>query len=218
MDITALLEKIQMTEMEDLKLYFVAKTKMQSDASPLFRVYEMRTEDSVRSSLYLSAISKFDELLSPKEFLDFENSIEDFDVVPFDNNFPDKYFKAVISELKYSVPEMISSLSGICSKDEVCAQCIEFFDRDTEEKIFVFSKLTQNKISAKSPDVSVKVNLDPVSTKISYEKNEFVYQDSEIDGVFFRDNLLVFNKGHFEGMVERYSNIGFELSDEAYNC
>ena len=122
----------------------------------------MRTKDSVRSSLYLSAISKIDELLSPKEFLDFENSIEYFDVVPFDNNLPDKYFKAVISELKYSVSEMISSLSGISSKEEVCAQGIEFFDRDTEEKIFVFSKLTQNKISAKSPDVSVKVNLDNI--------------------------------------------------------
>ena len=62
------------------------------------------------------------------------------------------------------------------------------------------------------------VPLAQCPASLSIPKNEFVYLDTEIDGVFFRDNLLVFNKVHFEEMVEKYSNTVFDLSDEAYNC
>ncbi len=176
----------------------------------------MRTDDSVRSSLYLSAISQLDDLLSPKEFLDFENSFEDYDVVPFNENFPDLSFKAVIHELRNSIPAMISSIAGISSKEEVCAMCIEFFDSATMEKVFVFSRVSPEKLIERTPDNAVKVKLEPVSAQLSLVKDEIVNLDSEIDCVFFRDNLLVFNKGHFEEMVEKYSN--FELEGELYNC
>lgn len=219
MDITALLEQIQNTDMEDLKLYFISRTKISGNAvSPSFSVYEMRTDDSVRSSLYLSVISQLDELLSPKEFLDFENSIDDYDVIPLNREFPDKSFKAVIHELRNNIPTMISSISGISSKEEVCAQCIEFFDRKTEAKVFVFSRISPEKLVDKTPDNAVKVKFDPVTTQLSFAKNDIIYLDTDIDCVFFRDNLLVFNKGHFEEMTVKYSNSVFELADELYIC
>ena len=218
MDATSLLEQIQVTDMEDLKLYFVAKIKTHAAETPSFSVYEMRTEDSVRSSLYLAAISQLDELLSPKEFLDFENSIEAFDVVPFNDDFPDLSFKAVIHELRNSIPAMISSLAGISSREEVCAMCIEFFDNDTLEKVFVFSRVSPDKLIERTPDNAGKVKLDPVSAQLSLGKDEIVNLDAEIDCVFFRDNLLVFNKAHFEEMVEKYSNSVFLMSDELYDC
>lgn len=218
MDASALLEQIQVTDMEDLKLFFVSRTKTQTTEAPSFSVYEMRTDDSVRSSLYLAAIRQLDELLSPKEFLDFENSIEDFDIVPFNDDFPDLSFKAVIHELRNSIPAMISSLAGISSREEVCAMCIEFFDNDTMEKVFVFARVPTERLIGRTPDNAVKVKLDPVSAQLSLVKDEIVNLDAEIDCVFFRDNLLVFNKGHFEEMVEKYSSSAFELADELYSC
>ncbi|WP_406019073.1 hypothetical protein [Succinivibrio sp.] len=41
-------------------------------------------------------------------------------------------------------------------------------------------------------------------------EDDVSYLNREIDGVFFRENLLVFNKGHFEEMVEKYSDNGHE--------
>lgn len=211
MDITALLEQIQNTDIEDLKLYFISRTKISGNAvSPSFSVYEMRTDDSVRSSLYLSAISQLDDLLSPKEFLDFENSIDDYDVIPLNREFPDLSFKAVIHDLRNNIPTMITSIACISSREKVCAQCIEFFDRDSEEKIFVFSRISPEKLVDKTPDNAAKVKFDPVSAKLSFVRNEIIYLDALIDCIFFKENLLVFNKGHFEEMAEKYSNIGHE--------
>ena len=105
---------------------------------------------------------------------------------------------------------MISSIAGISSKEEVCAQCIEFFDRDTEEKIFVFYRISPDSLNVKSPLNAVKMKLDPVSSHLSPVEDDVSYLNREIDGVFFRDNLLVFNKGHFEEMVEKYSDNGHE--------
>lgn len=214
MEISSLLEKIQLTDRKDVKLYFVSRTKRQNieETFAVFNVYEMRTDDSVRSYFYTSIVCQLEDLVSPKEFLDFENSIDDFEVVSYSNKKTEQSFKAVISNLENDFPQMITSLAVIKSTEEICAQCVEFFDIHSGERIFVFSKVNVDDLIENHPGHSYGVRCDPVTMKITAAQHDIVNLDDTIDCIFYKDNFYVFNHGHFVEMTEKAIAPVFELA------
>ena len=156
MEIKDLLEKIQSTNVEDSKLYFVTrllKEGIKKNAKMIdkyiFKIYQIDIDDEIRQYLYDCSQEELQRVIK-KDY-----QLLDYDVISDDTEHLFTYkinnkalpFQDIVRNKLSSNPPKAQSIAGILSDDEeLWAYCIGFNDVENSDWIYTFRKIQPSKI------------------------------------------------------------------------
>jgi hypothetical protein len=217
MTLNELLEKIETTETEDARLFFITrvlkedikKTSKVMDKF-LFKVYQVDIDDEIRQHLYDLTKEQL-EFVIKKEF-----EMVDYDVVSDDTEHLFTYsmknkvmsFSDVIcNQLNNDVPR-INSIEEIVKHDEeLWAYCVGFNDTEIKDWIYTFRKIQANKVAIDEKDntkfkiKTIRTFFSTTSKKLELLKGETVNLDKQIDCIYYEEIFYILKKGYFEQIV-----------------
>ena len=226
MKIEDLSEKVQHTNEEDIKLYFITRAVKPGVAKRtpvkdkyLFNVLQMDCNDEVRSYLYNATIKYLNKTSQKKyEILDYDILTDETEHL-FTYNIQNKVFSfndVVTNQLLKTVPK-ITSISNITETEEMWAYCGEFNNIKTEERIFTFRKILPSKIGVDEKAKGwIRAMFNTESQQLSLLKEETVNLDEQIDCIYHQETFYVIKKSNFEqiiGLQEEYKMKAHEVAD-----
>ena len=230
MNITELLEKIQLTKKEDVKLYFVTRALKPEVAKRapakdkyLFNVSQMDCDDEVRSFLYDASVRQLEKTIQKNyEMVDYDILTDETEHL-FTYNIQNRVFSfndVVTNQLIKTAPK-ITSIASITETEEMWAYCVEFFNLETEERIFTFRKILPSKVGVDEKAKSwIRAKFNLQSQQLSLLKEETVNLDEQIDCIYHQETFYVIKKSNFEqivGLQEEYKEKALEVADNMIN-
>jgi hypothetical protein len=137
----------------------------------------------------------------------------------FTYNIQNKVFSfndVVTNQLLKTAPK-ITSIANITETEEMWAYCVEFFNLETEERIFTFRKILPSKVGVDEKAKSwIRAKFSIQSQQLSLLKEETVNLDEQIDCIYHQETFYVIKKSNFEqivGLQEEYKEKAFEVAD-----
>lgn len=228
MTLQEILEKVSVTETEDLRLFFITrvlKENVRRNAriidKYLFRVYQVDIDDEIRQYLYDLSREQLERIIKK----DFE--IVDYDVVSDDTehlftySMKNKVFSfsdVVYNQLQKNPPKMQSIESILSNDDELWAYCVGFNDLEEKDWIYTFRKISAGKVAIDEKDNHKSMKLirtffDTTNQKLELLKGETVNLDKQIDCIYYTDTFYVIKKTNFEQIL----GLQDEYKEEAKN-
>lgn len=228
MTLQEILEKVSVTETEDLRLFFITrvlKENVRRNARVidkyLFRVYQVDIDDEIRQYLYDLSREQLERIIKK----DFE--IVDYDVVSDDTehlftySMKNKVFSfsdVVYNQLQKNPPKMQSIESILSNDDELWAYCVGFNDLEEKDWIYTFRKISAGKVAIDEKDNHKSMKLirtffDTTNQKLELLKGETVNLDKQIDCIYYTDTFYVIKKTNFEQIL----GLQDEYKEEAKN-
>jgi hypothetical protein len=217
MEIKDLLEKIQSTNVEDSKLYFVTrllKEGIKKSAKMIdkyiFKIYQIDIDDEIRQYLYDCSQEELQRVIK-KDY-----QLLDYDVISDDTEHLFTYkinnkalpFQDIVRNKLTSNPPKAQSIAGILSdNEELWAYCIGFNDIENSDWIYTFRKIQPSKIAvneeenAKTLLKTIRTFFSTTSQKLELLKGETVNLDKQIDCVYYADTFFIIKKANFEQIV-----------------
>lgn len=230
MNITELLEKILLTKKEDVKLYFVTRAlkprvakRAPAKDKYLFNVSQMDCDDEVRSYLYDASVRQLEKTIQKNyEMVDYDILTDETEHL-FTYNIQNRVFSfndVVTNQLIKTAPK-ITSIASITETEEMWAYCVEFFNLETEERIFTFRKILPSKVGVDEKAKSwIRAKFSLQSQQLSLLKEETVNLDEQIDCIYHQETFYVIKKSNFEqivGLQEEYKEKALEVADNMIN-
>ena len=228
MTLQEILEKISVTETEDLRLFFITrvlKENVRRNARVidkyLFRVYQVDIDDEIRQYLYDLSREQLEKIIKK----DFE--IVDYDVISDDTehlftySMKNKVFSfsdVVYNQLQKNPPKMQSIESILSNNDELWAYCVGFNNLEEKDWIYTFRKISAEKVAIDEKDNHKSMKLirtffDTTNQKLELLKGETVNLDKQIDCIYYTDTFYVIKKTNFEQIL----GLQDEYKEEAKN-
>lgn len=228
MTLQEILEKISVTETEDLRLFFITrvlKENVRRNARVidkyLFRVYQVDIDDEIRQYLYDLSREQLEKVIKK----DFE--IVDYDVISDDTehlftySMKNKVFSfsdVVYNQLQKNPPKMQSIESILSNNDELWAYCVGFNNLEEKDWIYTFRKISAGKVAIDEKDNHKSMKLirtffDTTNQKLELLKGETVNLDKQIDCIYYTDTFYVIKKTNFEQIL----GLQDEYKEEAKN-
>lgn len=219
MEIKDLLEKIQSTNVEDSKLYFVTRLLKEGISKRakmidkyIFKVYQIDIDNEIRQYLYKCSQEELERVIK-KEY-----QMLDYDVISDDTEHLFTYkidnkampFQDIVRNKLSSNPPKAQSIAGIVSDDEeLWAYCIGFNDIDNNDWIYTFRKIQPSKVAVDEKDndksllglKTIRTLFSTTSQKLELLKGETVNLDKQIDCVYYADTFYIIKKANFEQIV-----------------
>lgn len=230
MNITELQERIQITKKEDVKLYFVTRLikpevskRTPAKDKYMFNVLQIDCDDEVRSYLYDASVRQLNKTIQKNyEMLDYDILTDETEHL-FTYNIQNKVFSfndVVTNQLLKTAPK-ITSITKITEIEEMWAYCVEFFNNETEERIFTFRKILPSKVSVdEKAKGCIKTLFNTKSQQLSLLKEETVNLDEQIDCIYHQETFYVIKKANFEqiiGLQEEYKEKAIEVANNMIN-
>ena len=230
MNLTELLESIQLTQKKDVKLYFVTRATKQgitrrtpSKEKYLFKVFQMDCNDEVRSYLYDASIRQIDKILQKNyEMVDYDILSDETEHL-FTYNIQNKVFSfndVVTNQLLKSAPK-ITSITNLSETEEMWAYCVEFLNIETGNRLFTFRKILPSKIGVDEKAKNfIRAIFNTQSQQLSLLKEETVNLDEQIDCIYHKETFYIIKKANFEqivGLQEEYKEKAHEVADNMIN-
>ncbi len=230
MNITELLEGIQLTKKEDVKLYFVTRAikagvakRTPAKDKYLFNVFQMDCDDEVRSFLYDASVRQLEKTIQKNyEMVDYDILTDETEHL-FTYSIQNKVFSfndVVTNQLLKTVPK-VTSIANITEAEEMWAYCVEFFNVETEERIFTFRKILPSKVGVDEKAKGwIRAKFSLQSQQLSLLKEETVNLDEQIDCIYHQETFYVIKKANFEqivGLQEEYKEKALEVADNMIN-
>lgn len=230
MNIVELLEGIQLTQKEDVKLYFVTRAIKPGVAKRtpvkdkyLFKVYQIDCDDEVRSYLYETSIRQLGKIVQKNyEMIDYDILTDETEHL-FTYSIQNKIFSfsdVVTNQLLKAAPK-VTSLANITENEEMWAYCVEFFNIENEERIFTFRKILPSKVAVdENAKGCFKAKFSLQSQQLTLLKEETVNLDEQIDCIYHQEVFYVLKKAYFEqivGLHEEYKEKAHTVADNMIN-
>lgn len=228
MTLQEILEKVSVTETEDLRLFFITRVLKENVRRSarvidkyLFRVYQVDIDDEIRQYLYDLSREQLERIIKK----DFE--IVDYDVISDDTehlftySMKNKVFSfsdVVYNQLQKNPPKMQSIESILSNDDELWAYCVGFNDLEEKDWIYTFRKISAGKVAIDEKDNHKSMKLirtffDTTNQKLELLKGETVNLDKQIDCIYYTDTFYVIKKTNFEQIL----GLQDEYKEEAKN-
>ncbi len=230
MNIAKLLEGIQLTKKEDVKLYFVTRAikpglskRTPAKDKYLFNVSQMDCDDEVRSYLYDASVRQLEKTIQKNyQMVDYDILTDETEHL-FTYSIQNKVFSfndVVTNQLLKTAPK-ITSIANITETEEIWAYCVEFFNVETEERLFTFRKILPSKVGVDEKAKSwIRAKFSTQSQQLSLLKEETVNLDEQIDCIYHLETFYVIKKANFEqivGLQEEYKEKAFEVAENMIN-
>jgi len=230
MNIAELLEGIQLTKKEDVKLYFVTRAikpglskRTPAKDKYLFNVSQMDCDDEVRSYLYDASVKQLEKTIQKNyQMVDYDILTDETEHL-FTYSIQNKVFSfndVVTNQLLKTAPK-ITSIANITETEEMWAYCVEFFNVETEERLFTFRKILPSKVGVDEKAKSwIRAKFSTQSQQLSLLKEETVNLDEQIDCIYHLETFYVIKKANFEqivGLQEEYKDKAFEVAENMIN-
>lgn len=230
MNIAELLERIQLTKKEDVKLYFVTRAikpglskRTPAKDKYLFNVSQMDCDDEVRSYLYDASVRQLEKTIQKNyQMVDYDILTDETEHL-FTYSIQNKVFSfndVVTNQLLKTAPK-ITSIANITETEEMWAYCVEFFNVETEERLFTFRKILPSKVGVDEKAKSwIRAKFSTQSQQLSLLKEETVNLDEQIDCIYHLETFYVIKKANFEqivGLQEEYKEKAFEVAENMIN-
>lgn len=230
MNIAELLEGIQLTKKEDVKLYFVTRAikpglskRTPAKDKYLFNVSQMDCDDEVRSYLYDASVRQLEKTIQKNyQMVDYDILTDETEHL-FTYSIQNKVFSfndVVTNQLLKTAPK-ITSIANITETEEMWAYCVEFFNVETEERLFTFRKILPSKVGVDEKAKSwIRAKFSTQSQQLSLLKEETVNLDEQIDCIYHLETFYVIKKANFEqivGLQEEYKEKAFEVAENMIN-
>lgn len=222
MALQEILNKINSTSVDDLKLYFI--TRMLKDNIKksskvmdkyLFKVYQVDINDEIRQYLYNLSIEQL-EFTIKKNF-----DMVDYDVVSDETEHLFTYqmknkmssFADVVTNQLQKIPTKMQSIESILQNDdELWAYCVGFNDLAKKDWIYTFRKIQSSKVmidkrEGKNLLKTIRTYFDTTNQKLELLKGETINLDKQIDCIYYNEIFYIIKKGYFEqivGLQEEY--------------
>lgn len=226
MNLEELLEAIRLTESKDVKLYFVTRAikpniskRTLAKDKYLYNVSQMECNLEVCNYLYDATIKQLEKIIQ-KNF-----DLVDYDILTDDTEHLFTYriqnkkisFEDVVTkQLRKSIPK-IESLSALSKTEDMWSYCVEFYNLETQSKIYTFRKILPNKIGVDEKAKNfIRTIFNTQSQQLALLKEETVNLDEQIDCIFHDDVFYVIQKMNFEqivGLQEDYKMKAYEVVD-----
>lgn len=230
MNLTELLEEVQLTKKEDVKLYFVTRASKVnvSKRTPakdkyLFNVFQMDCNDEVRSYLYETTTKQISKILQKNyDIVDYDILTDETEHL-FTYSIQNKVFSfndVVTNKLLKSSPK-ITSLTALSETEEMWAYCVEFMNIENGKRIFTFRKILPSKIGVDEKAKNfIRAVFNTQSQQLALLKEETVNLDEQIDCIYHQETFYVIKKTNFEqivGLQEEFKEKAFEVADNMIN-
>lgn len=227
MNISELLEKIQLTSDEDVKLYFITRVlkkgvskKALAKDKFIFTVYQIDCDSEVRSYLFNASVDQLSKTISKEyELVDYDIISDDSEHL-FTYTIQNKVFSfndVVTNQLAKTAPK-VTSITDLTSTEELWAYCVEFKNPETDEKVYTFRKILPSKVCIdEKSSKGFRSWFDPKTQQLSLFKQETINLDDQIDCVFHNDIFYILKKSCFEqlvGLQEEFKERALEIVDE----
>lgn len=228
MTIQEILEKIESSKEDDLKLYFITRYLKENFKKSskvldkyLFKVYQVEINDEIRSHLYDLSKKQLEYIIKK----DYE--MVDYDVVSDDtehlftysmqhkmNSFSD----VVCNQLNGIPPTMLSIEDILQNGHELWAYCVGFNDLEAKDWIYTFRKIQSSKVAVDEKEgmgifKTIRTYFDTQSQKLKLLKGETVNLDKQIDCIYYDETFYIIKKAYFEQIV----GLQEEYKEEAKN-
>lgn len=230
MNLEELVGEIKQTKSKDVKLYFVTR-----DTKPnvpkralakdkyLYNVTQMDCNLEVCTYLYEATINQLDKIIQKDyDLVDYDILTDETEHL-FTYNIKNKKFSfqdVVANQLRKSIPK-ITSLSVLSKEVAMWAYCVEFYNIETQSKIYTFRKILPNKIGVDEKAKNfIRTIFNTQSQQLALLKEETVNLDEQIDCIFYDDTFYVIQKVNFEqivGLQEEYKMKAHEVVDSMIN-
>lgn len=222
MTLQEILEKIAVTQVNDLRLYFITRVLKENVKKSakiidkyLFRVYQVDIDSEIRQYLYNLSVEQL-EIIIKKDF-----EMLDYDVVSDDSQHLFTYFMqhkvlsfsdVVCNQLNQTPPKMQSIESILSNGDELWAYCVGFNDLENQDWIYTFRKIQSGKVAVDEQEGKkilkiIRTRFDTTNQKLELLKGETVNLDKQIDCIYYDETFYVIKKANFEqivGLQEEY--------------
>lgn len=225
MTLLELLEKINVTKAEDIKLFFVTRAikegltrNSRTRDKYLFKVYQVDSSEEIRQHLFESTQSQIDNIIGKNyEMVDYDILSDETDHL-FTYAIKDKVFSFsdVVTNQLLKPATKIKTISEITTEnEELWAYSVGFEDLTDNKWIYTFRKIQSGKVAVNeidNPDSNffkkcIRTVFNTESMKLEVLKGESITLDKRIDCVFYDDTFYVVQKGAFEqivGLQEEY--------------
>ena len=216
MNLAELLEEVQLTKKEDVKLYFVTRAskanvtkRTPAKDKYLFNVFQMDCNDEVRSYLYETTTKQISKILQKNyDIIDYDILTDETEHL-FTYSIQNKVFSfndVVTNQLLKASPK-VTSLTALSETEEMWAYCVEFMNIENGKRIFTFRKILPSKIGVDEKAKNfIRAVFNTQSQQLALLKEETVNLDEQIVGLQeefkekayeVADNMI--NSGYFIG-------------------
>ena len=232
MTLLELLEKINVTKAEDIKLFFVTRAikegltrNSRTRDKYLFKVYQVDSSEGIRQHLFESTQSQIDNIIGKNyEMVDYDILSDETDHL-FTYAIKDKVFSFsdVVTNQLLKPATKIKTISEITTEnEELWAYSVGFEDLTDDKWIYTFRKIQSGKVAVNeidNPDSNffkkcIRTVFNTESMKLEVLKGESITLDKRIDCVFYDETFYVVQKGAFEqivGLQEEYQEQAKEI-------
>ena len=227
MRIIDLLESIKSSQEQDVKLFFVTRAikagttkRTLAKDKYLFNVYQIDCNEEVRLYLYEATINQLDKIIKKNyEMVDYDILSDETEHL-FTYSIQNKVFSfndVVTNQLQKSVPK-VTSIASLTEKEEMWAYCVEFYNPESEDRIFTFRKILPSKVGVdEKAKNSFRAFFNTESQQLRLLKEETVNLDEQIDCIYHQDTFYVIKKAYFEqivGLQEEFREKAHEIADK----
>lgn len=219
---------IKDSEAKDSKLYFVTRVvkpgvtkRSRVRDKYLFKVYQIDCNNEVQEALYRTSIEQIEKIINKNyEMIDYDvlsDETEHLFTYPIQNKVFS--FSDVVTNQLQKVTEKIISITNITTNDEeLWAYCLEFYNINTNKKIFTFRKILPSKVGVdEKPKNWLKTMFNTKSQQLTLLKEETVNLDEQIDCIYVDETFYVVKKAYFEqivGLQEEYKEKAVTIVDD----
>ena len=130
-------------------------------------------------------------------------------------------FNDVVTNQLLKTAPKITSIANMTEEEEMWAYCVEFFNVETEERIFTFRKILPSKVGVDEKAKSwIRTVFNTESQQLALLKEETVNLDEKIDCIYHQKIFYVIQKSYFEqivGLQEEYKEKAFEVAENMIN-
>lgn len=216
----------------DVKLYFISRyekdnlpKRTQAKDKYLFRVYQVDCDEELRQSLSTSSIEQLKKILEKSyEMVDYDILTDETEHL-FSYHTKNRMFSfsdVVTNQLLSSTIEKVVSIYSIAEEgNNLWAYCVEFFDVESQCKVFTFRKISPSHVCIDSKKSRwIPTSFSTKSKKLSLIKEETVTLDHQIDCIYTGEVFYVLKKSNFEllvGLQEEYKERSKVVAEKMAN-
>lgn len=232
MTLLELLEKINVTKAEDIKLFFVTRAikdgltrNSRKRDKYLFKVYQVDSSEEIRQHLFESTQSQIENIIDKNyEMVDYDILSDETDHL-FTYAIKDKVFSFsdVVTNQLLKPATKVKTISEITTEnEELWAYSVGFENLSENKWIYTFRKIQSGKVAINEIDnpassiltKCIRTVFNTESMKLEVLKGESITLDKRIDCVFYDEIFYVVQKGAFEqivGLQEEYQEQAKEI-------
>lgn len=235
MTIQEILNKIEKTKEDDLKLYFITRYLKENFKKSskvidkyLFKVYQVEINDEIRSHLYKLSKEQLDYVIKKQyQMVDYDVISDDSEHL-FTYSMKNKVFSfsdVVCNQLNGTPPTMLSIEDILQQDHELWAYCVGFNDLEKDDWIYTFRKIQSGKVAVDEKEgknllKTIRTYFDTKNQKLELFKGETVNLDKQIDCIYYEDTFYILKKLYFEqivGLQEEYKEQAKNVAETLKN-